>query len=115
MCVHAFNGVCMCVCMCGGGGGLYQANVSIDIHLRLEQLPKVKFYPRVLFLYLKIKQSNLAFLNLTSSSDMASYALSHSSSVQRSFFCSDVIAITSRAPDVVNLVCIQWRLPNSIW
>ena len=35
---------------------------------------------------------------------MASYALSRSSLVQRSFFCGDVIAITSWAPDVVNLV-----------
>ena len=38
---------------------------------------------------------------------MASYALSRSSSVQRPFFCGDVIEITSWAPDVhvVNLVC----------
>ena len=35
------------------------------------------------------------------SSDLAP---SHSFSVQRSFFCGDVIAITSWAPDVVNLV-----------
>ena len=36
------------------------------------------------------------------SSDLAP---SHGFSVQRSFFCGDVIAITSWAPDVVNLVC----------
>ena len=36
--------------------------------------------------------------------DYPLYALSRSSSVQRSFFCGDVIAITSWAPDVVNLV-----------
>ena len=35
------------------------------------------------------------------SSDLAP---SHSSSVPRSFFCGDVIAITSWAPDVVNLM-----------
>ena len=58
----------------------------------LEQPPKLKFYARVSsrapFLYLKNKQPNLAFLSdrLTSSSDLASYALSRSSSVQRSFF-----------------------------
>ena len=58
---------------------------------------------RVPFLYLINKQPNLVFLRgrLTSSSD---FALSRSSSVQRSFFCGDVIAITSWAPDVVNLV-----------
>ena len=32
-----------------------------------------------------------------------------SSSVQRSFFCGDVIAITSWAPDVVNLVRPMWE------
>ena len=54
----------------------------------------------------KKKQLNLAFLSgrLTSSSDLASYALSRSSSVQRSFFHGDVIATTSWAPDVVNFV-----------
>ena len=81
--------------------------VSMDSPPRLEQPPKVKFYARVSsrvpFLYLINKQPNLAFLRgrLTSSSDLA---LPRSSSVQRSFFCGDVIAITSRAPDVVNLV-----------
>ena len=52
---------------------------------------------------LKNRQPNLAFLSgrPTSSSDLA---LSSSSSVQRLFFCGDVIAITSWAPDVVNLV-----------
>ena len=51
---------------------------------------------------LKNRQPNLAFLSgrPTSSSDLA---LSRSSSVQRLFFCGDVIAITSWAPDV-NLV-----------
>ena len=55
---------------------------------------------------LKNKQLNLAFLSgrLTSSSDWASYTLSRSSSVQRSFFCGNVIATTSWAPDVVNFV-----------
>ena len=68
---------------------------------------KVNFYARVssrvLFLYLKNRRPNLAFLSgrLTSSSDLA---LSRSSSVQRLFFCGDGIAITSWAPDVVNLV-----------
>ena len=57
---------------------------------------------RVPFLYLKNKQPNLSG-RLTSSSHLA---LSRSSSVQRSFFCGDVIAITSWTPDVnvVNLV-----------
>ena len=79
--------------------------VSTDFHPRLEQPPKVKLYARVssrvLFLYLKNKQPNLAFLSgrLTLSSDLG---LSRSSSVQRSFFCGDVIAIRSWAPDVVN-------------
>ena len=52
---------------------------------------------------LKNRQPNLAFLSgrPTSSSDLT---LSRSSSVQRLFFCGDVIAITSWAPDVVNLV-----------
>ena len=54
----------------------YQADASMDFHLRLEQPPKVKFYARVSsrvsFLYLKYKQQpNLTFLSgrLTSSSD----------------------------------------------
>ena len=84
----------------------------MDFHSRLEQPPKVKFYARVSsrvpFVYLK-DEPNLAFLSgrPTSSSDLASYALSRSSSVQRSFFRGDVIEITSWAPDVhvVNLVC----------
>ena len=61
---------------------------------------------RVPFYSPKNKQPNLAFLSsrLTSSSDLASCALSRSSSVQRSFFGGDVIGITSWAPDVVNLV-----------
>ena len=61
------------------------------------------------FPYLKNKQQNLAFLcvRLTVSSDFAN---SCSASVQRSFFCGDVIAITSWAPDVVNLV-----RPKFIW
>ena len=52
---------------------------------------------------LKNRQPNLAFISgrPTSSSDLA---LSRSSSVQRLFFCGDVIAITSWAQDVVNLV-----------
>ena len=66
----------------------YQADVSMDFHPRLEQPPKVKFCQL---------QSPL------SSSDFAIYALSRSSSVQRSFFCGDVIAMTSWAKDVVNL------------
>ena len=86
--------------------------VKTTYHPRLEHPPKVKVYARVSsrvpFLYLNNKQPNLAFLSgtLTSSSDLASYVLSRSSSVQRSFFCGDVIAITSWAPDVhvVNLV-----------
>ena len=75
----------------------YQADVSMDFYPRLEQPSKVKFYARVSsrvsFLYLKYKQPNLAFLSgrLTSSSDLASYAPARSSSVQRSFFCGDVI------------------------
>ena len=87
----------------------YQA-VSMDFHPRLKQPPKVTFYARVSSrvpcLYLKNKQPNLAFLSgrLTSSNDLASYAQSRSSSVQRSFFSGDIIAITSWAPDVVNLV-----------
>ena len=78
----------------------YQADVSTDFHPRLEQPSKVKFYARVSsrvpFLYIKDKQPNLASLRgrLTPSSDLA---LSCSSSVQRSFFCGDVIAITSWA------------------
>ena len=92
--------------------------VSMDSPPRLEQPPKVKFYARVSsrvpFLYLINKQPNLAFLRgrLTSSSDLA---LSRSSSVQRSFFCGDVIAITSWAPDVVNLVhpeCKRYSLSS---
>ena len=89
----------------------YQADVSMDFHPRLEQPSEVIFYARVSsrvpFLYIKDKQPNLASLRgkltlgLTPSSDLA---LSRSSSVQRSFFCGDVIAITSWAPDVVNLV-----------
>ena len=63
--------------------------------------------PESPFSTFKNKQPNLASLRgrltlgLTPSSDLA---LSRSSSVQRSFFCGDVIAITSWAPDVVNLV-----------
>ena len=81
-----------------------------DFHPRLEQTPKVKFMPESApespFFYLRNKKPNLAFLSgrLTSSSDLASHAISRCSSVQRSFFCGDVIAITSWAPDVVNLV-----------
>ena len=81
-------------------------SVSMDFHPRLEQLPMVNIYARVSswvpFLYLKNKQPNLAFLRtrLTSFSDLA---LSCSSAVQRSFFCGDVIVITSWAPNV-NLV-----------
>ena len=76
----------------------------------IQQPPKVKLYAnarvssRVPFLYLKKnKQPNLPFLSgrLTSSSVLGP---SRSSLVQRSFFCGDVIAITSWAPDVVNLV-----------
>ena len=78
--------------------------VSIDFHPRLEQPPMVNFYARVSsrvpFLYLKNKQLNQS-ARLTSSSDLG---LSRSSSVRRSFFCGDVIAIMSWAPDVVNLV-----------
>ena len=73
-----------------------------------DQPPKVKFYASQLQSPLPLpkqtnKQPNLAFLSgrPTSSSDLA---LSRSSSVQRLFFCGDVIAITSWAPDVVNLV-----------
>ena len=67
-------------------------------------------------LYLNNKQPNLAFLScrLTSSSDLASYALSRSSSsVQRSFLILlwDVIATTSWASDVVNLVRPHSDLP----
>ena len=99
--------------------------MNMDFHPRLEQPSKVKFYARVSsrvsFLYLKYKQQpNQTFLSdrLTSSrgqsrkpnwlaklsSDLASCALSRSSSVQRSFFSGDVIGIMSQAPDVVNLV-----------
>ena len=46
------------------------------------------------------------------SSDLAN---SRSSLVQRSFFCDDVIAITSWAPDVVNLVHpIAYSRPGGI-
>ena len=64
--------------------------------------------PRIPFLSPKNKQLNLDFLSgkLTSSSDLASYSLSRSSSVQRSSFYGDVIAIMSWAPDVVKLVCL---------
>ena len=48
----------------------------------------------------KNRETNLAFL----SGRLTDLALSRSSSVQRSFFCGDAIAITSWAPDVVNLV-----------
>ena len=78
-------------------------HVSMDFHLRLEQPPMVQFYARVSsrvpFFYLTNKQPNLAFLSgrLTSGSI-------RSSSVQRSFFRGDVIAITLWAPVVVNLV-----------
>ena len=71
-------------------------HVSMDFHPRLEQPPMVKFYARVssrvLLLYLIDKQPNLAFLSgrLTSFSDLP---LSRGSSVQRSFFCGDVIEI----------------------
>ena len=78
---------------------------KLHVSMDLEQPPKVKSVyarvsSRVPFLYLKNK---LAFLSgrMTSSSDLA---LSRNSSVQRSFFCGDVIAIMSWAPDVVNLV-----------
>ena len=56
-----------------------------------------------LSLYLINKQPYLAFLSgtLTSSIDLP---LSRGSLVQRSFFCGDVIASTSWAPDVVNIV-----------
>ena len=51
------------------------------------------------------KQPNLVLLSgrLTSSNILA-LGVSHSSSVQRLFYCSVLIAITSWAPDVVNLV-----------
>ena len=86
----------------------HKSILSMDFHPRLEHLPKVKFYARVSsrvsFLYLKTESS---FSRLTSSSDLA---LSRSFLVQRSFFCGDAIAITSWAPDVVNLVrpVISW-------
>ena len=90
---------------------LYVSLVSMDFHPRLEQPPMVKCYARVSsrvsFLYLKNKQLSLAFLSsgLTSSSVLGQ---SCSSSVQTSFFCGDVITITSWTPesDVVNLVHI---------
>ena len=50
---------------------------------------------RVTFLYLKRKQPNLAFDSLTRLTSSSALALSL---VQRSFFCGDVIAITSWAP-----------------
>ena len=86
----------------------FNIHVNMDFHPRLEQPLMVKFYARVSsrvsFVYLKNKQPNLAFLSgrLTSSSVLGP---SRGSSVQRSFLCGgDVIAITSWAPDVVNLV-----------
>ena len=97
----------------------YQADVSMGFHPRLEHPPKVKFYARVSsrvpFLYLKNKQPNLAFYSgrLTSSSN---FALSRSFSVQKLFFHDDVIAITSCAPDVVNLVrlrCCELSAPQT--
>ena len=86
-------------------------------HPRLEQPPKVKFYVSQLQSPLPLpKQPNLAFLSgrLTSSNVLG---LSRRSSVQRSFFCGDVIAITSWAPDVVNLVrpMRRWRYGDRRW
>ena len=84
----------------------------------LEQPPKVKFYAsvssRVSFLYLKYKQQPDWPARL--SSDLASCAISRSSSVRRSFFCADVIGITSWAPDVVILVHLlpsTWPHPQA--
>ena len=85
----------------------YQADVSMDFPPRLyrtasqgEILCKSQLQSPLSLL--KNRQPNLAFLSgrLTSSSDL----LSRSSSVQRLFFCGDVIVITSWTPDVVNLV-----------
>ena len=84
----------------------------MDFHPRLEQPPKSQLQSPLSLP--KNRQPNLAFLSgrLTSSSDLA---LSRSSSVQR--FYGDVIAITSWAPDVVNLVrpicaCAQCTPPS---
>ena len=97
--------------------GPKKLHVSMDFHPRLEQQPPqgeiyVRVSSRVPFLAPKNKQSNLAFLSgrLISSIDLASCVLSRSSSVQRSFLCGDVIAITSWAPAVVKLV-----RPVGVW
>ena len=49
----------------------------------------------------QVSNADPTSVRLTSSSDLP---LSRGSLVQRSFFCGDVIEITSWAPDVVNLV-----------
>ena len=75
----------------------YQADVSMDFHTRLYRTAsqgKILCQSQAQSLF------SLPQNRLTSSSD---FALSRSSSVQRSFFCGDVIAhVMGTAPDVVN-------------
>ena len=112
----------VCVCGRGGKGEVFHITHCLVCELEIMKLLHLSESPEVPLAsvsyvclpqqYIAHLQPNLAFLSdrLTSSSDLASYALSRSSSVQRSFFCGDVIAITSWAPDAVNLVRpISWR------
>ena len=90
------------------GMGLHR--VKTTFHQRLQHPPKVKVFARVSsrvpFFYLNNKQPNLAYLSdrLTSSSDYGNLCSISQLFGHSSFFCGDVIAITSWAPDVVNLV-----------
>ena len=47
--------------------------------------------------------------SMRAADEKKTYALSRCSSVQMSFFCGDVIPITSWAPDVVNLMHPYWN------
>ena len=81
---------------------------------------KGNIYARVSsrFPFLSLRHPNLAFLsgrlNWPCPVTWQVTLLSRSSLVLRSFFCGDLIGITSWAPDVVNLVCPKASKPCDV-